>query len=87
MYYDLDDPLKDKFKDGQLLLYSKQGDISIIEVESKPGYDAKYLGLPSEDRDDSYYITGLIKEDEVEPISIDTHPEIFVKLGFQPNIK
>jgi len=87
MYYDLDEALKVKFKDGQLLLYSKQGDTAIIEVESKPGYDAKYLGLPSEDRSDSYFVNGLIKEDEVEPISIETHPEIFVKMGFSPQPK
>jgi len=86
MYYDLDNWLKElyKDKDGQLLLYTRDNKTAIIEVENQNGYDAKFLGLPTETEIDVYYINGRIESNEVIEISVETHPEIFVKLGFQP---
>ena len=86
MYYDFDKYLKElyKNKDGQLLLYTKNKQSAIIEVENQNGYDAKFVGLPTESAIDVYYINGTIESNEVKEISVETHPEIFVKLGIQP---
>ena len=84
LYYDLDKWLKEKYKDGQLLLYTKNKQTAIIEVENQKGYDAKFLGLPTETEIDAYYVNGRIESNEVIEISVETHPEIFVKLGLQP---
>lgn len=87
MYYDLEEIALDKYEDGQILYYTPNSEIwadkpSLIVVERKNGYTAKLPGLPSTDEIDMHYINGRITDDEVFPISVDSHPEIFVKLGF-----
>ncbi len=88
MYYDLDKVALEKYEDGQLLYYTPSNSIwedkpSIIIVERSGGYHAKQPGLPTETRIDPHYVNGQITDYEVFPISEDSHPEIFVKMGFR----
>ncbi len=88
MYYDLDKVALEKYQNGQLLYYTPTSEIwsdrpSIIIVERSGGYTAKIPGLPTETRIDPHYVNGQIEDSEVFPISEDTHPEIFVKMGFR----
>jgi len=90
MYYDLEEIALDKYEDGQVLYYTPNNEIwsdkpSLIIVERKSGYTAKLPGLPSTDEVDTHYINGRITDNEVFPISEDSHPEIFIKLGFRIN--
>lgn len=85
LYYDLDKVSMEKYNDGQLLLYTPKidkGSKTILVVEKMNGYSAKFPGLPKETGVDPFYINGNIESDEIIPISEDSHPEIFVKLGF-----
>jgi hypothetical protein len=88
MYYELEEITADKYDDGQMLYYTPNNNIwsdkpSIIIVEKKDGYSAKIPGMPTVEGIDSHYINGRVRDNEVFPISEDSHPEIFIKFGFR----
>jgi len=87
MYFDLAEDIINLYEDGQVLYYTPSNEIwagkpSLVVVEKKKGYSAKLSGLPSFDEPDNHYIKEVIIGDEVYPISEDSHPELFIKLGF-----
>jgi len=84
MYYDLDSVSLEKYDNGQLLMYSNNNEDLILVVEKTEYYSVKIAGLPTmKPTDKSFYINTMIDDKHLEPISEETHPEIFFKLGFR----
>jgi len=91
-YYNTDRRIRDTYDNGQFLLFTpkstsihslgKLSKTSVVIVEKMKGYEAKFPTLKTETEIDPYYPYGEISFEEVEPISLESHPEIFIKLGF-----
>ena len=87
MYYDLSKKIMKDFDEGQIFYYSPSISIdmeiksSIIIYEVSGGYSARDILSPKEIIIDPYYVNTEVKSNEIEPISVETHPEIFFKYG------
>ena len=87
MYYDLSKKIMKEFDEGQVFYYSPSTSIdieiksSIIIYEVSGGYSARDILSPKETITDPHYVATEVNSDEVEPISVETHPEIFFRYG------